>query len=434
MHVAIVGNSAAGLSALESFRARDQRSRVTLVSGEAGPAYSRVLLPYYLRRKLSYDRLFIRKMGYYTHHDAEVLFETRVEQVDAARRSLEFADGRSLGFDRLLLATGSRPAKPPIAGLEGPGVHHLWTLEDALQLDRAFREGARVLVLGAGFVALQAAWAARRRGLDVTVIELAEQILPRVLDAPAARVLHDRILEHGVAVHTSTRTDGVERDRHGALRIFAAGLEPFTVDLVIVGTGVRPNDGLLPEALAPGRPGIPVAATMETVVDGVFAAGDVARGPTADGGPREIHALWPTAVEHGRVAGANLAGAGVVYGGSLSMNVTEMFGVTVGSLGRIAEDQGDVVVVRSDLAGIEHLKVVSRAGVPVGALVIGGHEGAVLLGRLRSYVRQRRQAPDMQDLIDRRDLDQNLTGAGALRRAGSHLEAPKEEPACVSSR
>jgi len=434
MHVAIVGNSSAGLSALESFRARDQRSRVTLVSSEAGPAYSRVLLPYYLRGKLPYDRLFIRKTDYYADHDTEVLFGSRVERVDAARRSLEFADGRSLGFDRLLLAAGSRPCKPPIAGLEGPGVHHLWTLEDALQLDRLFREGARVLVLGAGFVALQAAWAARRRGLDVTVIELVGQILPRVLDAPAAALLQERILEHGVAVHTSTRTDGVERDRRGALRVFAAGLDPFTVDLVIVGTGVRPNDGLLPEALELGRPGIPVAASMETVVDGVFAAGDVARGPTADGGPREIHALWPTAVEHGRVAGANLAGAGVVYGGSLSMNVAEMFGVTVGSLGRIAEDQGDVVVVRSDLAGIEHLKVVSRTGVPVGALAIGGHKGAVLLGRLRSYVRQRRPLTDVRGLIDRSDLDQKLAGAGALRRAGSHLEAPKEEPACVSSR
>jgi nitrite reductase (NADH) large subunit len=245
-------------------------------------------------------------------------------------------------------------------------------------------------------------------------------------------MLHERIVEHGVAVHTRTRTNGVERDSHGAMRILAGGLEPFAVDLVIVATGVRPNDGLLAEALEPGRPGIPVAATMETVVDGVFAAGDVARGPTVAGGPREIHALWPTAVEQGRVAGANLAGAGVVYGGSLSMNVTEMFGVTVGSLGRIVEDQGDDVVVRSDLAGIDHLKVVSRAGVPVGALVIGGHEGAVLLGRLRSYVRERRLLTDVRDLIDRRDLDRKLAGAGALRRAGSRLEAPKEEASCVS--
>ena len=434
MHVAIVGNSAAGLSALESFRARDQRSRVTLISSEAGPAYSRVLLPYYLRRRLSRDRLFIREMAYYAGQDVEVMFETRVEQVDAARRSLEFTDGRCLGFDRLLLATGSRPTKPPVAGLDGPGVHHLWTLEDALRLDRLFREGARVLILGAGFVALQAAWAARRRGLDVTVIELAEQILPRVLDASAASVLHDRILEHGVAVHTRTRTDAVERDRHGAMRVFATGLDPFTVDLVIVGTGVRPNDGLLAEALEPGRQGIPVAATMETTVEGIFAAGDVARAPTANGGPREIHALWPTAVEQGRVAGANLAGAGVAYDGSLSMNVTEMFGVTVGSLGRIAEDQGDDVVVRSDLAGIEHLKVVSRAGAPVGALVIGGHEGAALLGRLRPYVRQRRPVPDVRDLIDRRDLDQRLVGAVARRRRGSRLEAPKEEPRCASLR
>ena len=122
---------------------------------------------------------------------------------------------------------------------------------------------------------------------------------------------------------------------------------------------------------------------------GVFAAGDVARGPTSAGGPREIHALWPTAVEQGRVAGANLAGAGVSYAGSLSMNVTEMFGLTVASLGRFVEGEGDDVVESRDLAGIRYLKLVSRAGVPVGAISLGEPEGAALLGRLRPFVRVR---------------------------------------------
>jgi NADPH-dependent 2,4-dienoyl-CoA reductase/sulfur reductase-like enzyme len=422
MHLAIVGNSAAALSALDSFRERDQTSSVTLVCDEAGPAYSRVLLPYYLRRKLTYDALFIRQMDYYARQHAGTVFGARVERVDAATRKLELADGRSLGFDQLLLATGSSPARPPIPGLDGAGVYSLWTVDDAARLDPLFRVGARVLVLGSGFVALQAAWAARERGLAVTVVELDGQILPRVLDAQAARILHERILAHGVDVHTGTRTDGLETDRRGQVHVSARGLSPFSVDAVIVATGARPNDGLLPECLEPGEPGIPVAATMETLVDGVFAAGDVTRGPTAAGGPREIHALWPTAVEQGKVAGANLAGAGLVYGGSLSMNVTEMFGLTVASLGRFVEDEADDVSEWRDLAGIDYLKVVSRAGVPVGAISLGEPEGAALLGRLRPFVRQKRAVNDMLAFLEGRDLDQRLVGVAAT----------KEESSCAS--
>jgi NADPH-dependent 2,4-dienoyl-CoA reductase/sulfur reductase-like enzyme len=280
------------------------------------------------------------------------------------------------------------------------------------------------MVLGSGFVALQAAWAARQRGLQVTVVELLEQILPRVLDAAAARILHRQLLAHGVDVRTGTRTDGLETDRRGVVRVSTRGASPFTVDAVIVATGARPNDGLLPECLEPGQPGIPVAATMETVVDGVFAAGDVTRGPTAAGGPREIHALWPTAVEQGKVAGANLAGAGLVYGGSLSMNVTEMFGLTVASLGRFVEEEADDVFESRDLPGISYLKLVSRSGVPVGAISLGEPEGATLLGRLRPFARQKRPLPDLPAFLEGRDLDRRLVG----RRT------PKENMPCASLR
>jgi nitrite reductase (NADH) large subunit len=423
VHLAIVGNSAAALSALESFRRRDSVSPVSLVCDEAGPAYSRVLLPYYLRRKLSHQGVFIRRMDYYERLRAATVFGARVEGVDASARALELADGRRLGFDQLLLATGSSPARPSIPGLEGAAVHHLWTLHDAERLDPCLRPGRPLLVLGSGFVALQGAWAATQRGLRVTVVELEDQILPRVLDAPAARILCEQIAAYGVDVITGTRTDGLETDSGGQVHVSAGGMGPLVVDAVIVATGARPNDGLLPACLDPHEPGIPVCATMETKVGGVFAAGDVTRGPTAAGGPREIHALWPTAVEQGRVAGANLAGAGIAYPGSVSMNVTEMFGLTVASLGRFVETDGDQVVERRDLAGLRYLKLVSRDGVPVGAISLGEPEGAALLGRLRPFVRHKRPLPDLQAFLDGRDLDQRLVGP-----------APRKESAlCASS-
>jgi len=398
-HVAIVGNGAAAISALETFRTHDRDSRVTVASAEPCTAYSRVLLPYYLRRKVPYHHLFIRDAAFYRDFDADLLLESAVERVDVGARRLEFADGRNLPFDRLLLAPGSSPVRPPIPGLEGPEVQHLWRLDEAGRLDHLFRQGARALVIGAGFVSLQAVWAARQRGLVVTVIELAERILPTVLDDAGARILQECIVASGVDLHTNTRTEGLMRDERGTLRVSVEGLPSFAADVVIVGTGVRPNDHLLAECVEPAQRGITVDDTMQTAIDGVYAAGDVARGPVVGGGPRTVHALWPTAVEQGKIAGANLAGARATYAGSLSMNVTSMFGVTVASLGRFAAEEGDTVVLRDDLPGLRYLKIVVREGVPVGAVALGGAAAATALGFLRPFVRQRVPVADIEAVV-----------------------------------
>ena len=351
--------------------------------------------------------------------------------MDTAGRRLELADGRRLDYGRLLIATGSSPVKPSIPGLDHPVVHQLWTLDDALTLDRLLRRGARMLVLGSGFVALQTAWAACRRGLAVTVAELEERIMPRVLDEPAAHLLHRAVVAHGVAVGVGIHTERLESHGPGAVRVHTRELDPFDVDVVIVGTGVRPNDGLLPEALESGLPGIPVGIAMETSVGGVFAAGDVTRGPTAAGGPPEIHALWPTAVEQGKVAGANLAGVGLVYGGSLSMNVTEMFGATVASLGRFVESDGERVHVYDDIPGVEYLKIVTLGGVPVGAVAVGGPEVALLLGRLRPFVRQGRAVRRLRTLLQEAPAVRLLHVPWA-DGAAAYRVSPKKVESCAS--
>jgi NAD(P)H-nitrite reductase large subunit len=400
--VAIVGNSAAALSALERFRQYDRQTPVTVVSAEPGVAYSRVLLPYYLGHKIHLRGLFIRTSSFYKRMGVELISgsSARVEEVDTASRRLKLASGRYVGFDKLLIASGSRPTRPPIPGIEHPAVHELWTLRDAVELEPLLRKGARMLVIGSGFVALQAAWVGYRRGLFVTVVELERRIMPRVLDEPAARLLSEAIGAHSVSVHTGTHTEGLEEDGRGGVRVYTRELGPLAADVVVVATGVRPNDALLAEALEPGLAGIPVDRSMATVVDGVFAAGDVARGPTALGGPLEIHALWPTAVEQGKVAGANLAGAGLVYGGSLSMNVTEMFGYTVVSLGRIFETSGERVNVYRELRGVKYLKVLEKDGVPVGAVALGDPETASRLGQLRPLIRQRRGVKELQAILE----------------------------------
>jgi nitrite reductase (NADH) large subunit len=430
MHVVIIGNSAAGLSALESLRRRDRAATVTVVSGEGPRPYSRVLLPYYLRRRIPHEGLFIRTGDYYRRLDARTAFGEVVERVDAEEHEVVLGDGRAIVYDRLLVATGSRAAAPPIEGLEGPGVQGFWTLDDAERLDRDLRPGARLMVLGAGFVALQAAWAAHRRGAAVTVVELEGRILPRVLDEEAARLLRIHIERAGVQIATNVCIAGVER-ACGELCCTAAGADTYQADTVIVATGVLPNDGLLPEAVSAQGPGLEVAATMETAVADVYAAGDVARAPMW-GGASGVLALWPVAVAQGRVAGANLAGAGLEYEGGLSANVTEMFGVTVASVGRFEEMAGEEVVVLRDVPGVEYLKVVVAEGVPVGAVYLGGQQTVRLLGRLAPYIRHGRPLDDPRAFFEERRFTGMASVTPWFARRGAGFDPAEGGVACAS--
>jgi NAD(P)H-nitrite reductase large subunit len=404
MHLVIIGNGAAGLSALNRFRTIDMDSKITLISEESRTAYSRVLLPYYLRKKIPYENLFIRRAEDYEAQRVGTEFGVGLRRLDAVSRRLTLKDGRSVGYDRLLIATGSRPFLPPIDGLSGTGVHHLWTLRDTERLDTLFHPGRRALVLGSGFIALQAAWAAQQRGLEVTVYELLPRIMPTVLDDRGASVLRRNVEKQGVRVRTGIRTDWVDRSESGVLTVHAADNPPLDVDLIIVGAGVRPNIDFLTGSPVRTEGSILVDEYMQTSVPGIYAAGDVARGPSSFGEPHQTHALWPTAVEHGTIAGENLAGGKVSYRGSLNMNVTEMFDITVASMGKFAAEAGDEAHVVENLDPPRYLKIVLRQGVPLGAVALGEAEEAVILGRLRPWIRNRRRLPGVIGFLEGRYL------------------------------
>jgi nitrite reductase (NADH) large subunit len=234
--------------------------------------------------------------------------------------------------------------------------------------------------------------------------------MPTALDETAAELLRRRIKEHGVEVRLDTTTEAVQRSSDGSLEILANGKPPIDVDIVIVGAGVRPNVGFLAETPVEIDRGILVDERMETNIPGIYAAGDVARGPTAFGKPHETHALWPTAVEHGRVAGTNLTGRTLRYRGSLSMNVTEMFGMTVASMGQFIEPEnlnglngGEISsYVEGGSSAERYLKILFKDQIPVGAVVLGTAEDAVLLGRLRPWIRWKRRILDFSGFIEGR--------------------------------
>ena len=170
---------------------------------------------------------------------------------------------------------------------------------------------------------------------------------------------------------------------------------------------------------------------METAVADVFAAGDVARAPMW-GGAAGVLALWPVAVAQGRVAGANLAGAGLTYEGGLGANVTEMFGVTVASVGRFEQAPGEDAVILHDLPGVDYLKLIVAEGVPRGAVYLGGQQAVRLLGRLAPYIRYGRPLDDPRAFFEERRFAGMASVTPWLARRAADLDTAKGSIACAS--
>jgi len=365
--IVIVGNSAASLAALEAVRRLDAASPVTLVADEAIPAYSRVLLPYLLsgeRRDLS-----LRPADYAQRMGAQMLLGRRAVQI--AADALELDDGTRLPFDRLLLATGSRAAIPDVEGINTPGVSPLKTMADALRIQAQLPGVRHALILGGGLICLLVVHALLKLGLSVTIAVSSDRLLTRMLDEEASALLQHRLAEAGVRI--LTRTDAariVGRDGRVRSVVTAAG-EDLSADLVILAKGIRPDIALARAGgLATGR-GVLVDQYLCTSRPGVFGAGDCAEGPDMlVPGKRTIPGTWFEAVAQGEIAGGNLLDRACPSPGAFKMNVMEILGIAVASMGLIVapESEGRVVVRARD--GNYRKLVIARDRI-VGAVLVG---------------------------------------------------------------
>lgn len=388
MKVVIIGNSASGLAAQQTFRKYDKDSEITIISKEVGPAYSRVLIPYVLRGKVKYDNLFIRDENYYSENGITYI-EDEVIKVNVEDKSLTLKNKDKVSYDKLLISTGSYAVAPPIEGMKNEGIYHMWTKSDLDKLIPLFDTKKSVAVLGSGFVALQAAWAAKYRGLDVEVVEIADRVMPMVLDSQGSSYIEDKIRESGVRLSTNTVTQRIEKLDDGRFIMHLKDREPIKADFIIVGTGVRSNIQFIEGTPIVYDRAILVDEYMQTNVEGIYSAGDVAAGPTTFGDEHLTHALWPTAVEMGEIAGANMAGKAVPYRGSLNMNVTQMYNVTVASMGLFNENQIDNSYI-FDMDKVNgYLKVCYKDNLIVGACLVGHSESVKLFGKLRTIIRKK---------------------------------------------
>lgn len=393
----LIGNSAASLAAVDGIRKFDKQGDITLINREEGLAYSRVALPYYVAGEMTLDDLLIRQKVDYGKLGVTLVEKENVKAINSSAKQVELESGKKVSYDTLFLGTGSETIVPPIQGLAQVPHHYLWTLDDAIGLKKAAEKAKTAVVIGGGFIGMLAAEALRKLKIKLTIVEMAPILLPQLLDDGAGKIFLQAVRDEGVTVRTDSLVAAVAQ-KNGGIEVTLKSGDRFTVDLAVVATGVRPNVRYLQNGTVSLNKGVLVNEYLQTNQPDIYAAGDVAETKDFLSDERSIYAIWPTAIDQGRAAGANMAGKKLAYPGSLGMNVVELFNVTLAQLGRFREGLGDTVKMLSKGDdGLYRKVVVDKDGALVGAVYVGDENGVAEMGVIHSAIKRREKWQGFQD-------------------------------------
>jgi len=328
----IIGAGPAGVTAAETLRKADPAASITLVEGEGERPYARMAIPYLLAGRIPEEGLCIRPDADHYRALGIDLVHGRVRSVDPAASRAVLEDGRELGYDRLLVATGSTPTLQRIPGIDLPGVHTCWTLEDARTILGKARPGTRVVQMGAGFVGCIIMQGLVSRGVDLTILVRSGRMVSRMINPPASAMIRRWCQAKGVKIRVDTLPEAITAG-DGHLIVHLPGGETLPADIYLCLVGVKPAVGFLAGTGIAVDSGILVDATMATSVPGIYAAGDVAESVDCITGERTVNAIQPNAVEQGRIAALNMAGRSAASGGTFPFNVLDTLGLHSSSFG-----------------------------------------------------------------------------------------------------
>ncbi|WP_446212885.1 NAD(P)/FAD-dependent oxidoreductase [Micromonospora sp. IBSANI012] len=391
----IVGAGLAGARAAQTLREEGFDGKIVLFGEETERPYERPALSKgLLLRTTERDSVYVHDAGWYVDHDVDLRTDTRVTALDRRSRQVTVADGQRFHYDRLLLATGSRARTLPIPGAHLDGVLRLRTLADSARISEALVDGANVVIVGAGWIGLEVAAAARTRGAAVTVVETADLPLQRVLGDQLATVFADLHRAHGVTFHFGAQV----HEFQGSHRVTAVLLADGTVlpaDLVVVGVGVQPNTELAEQAGLAVDNGVVVDDTLRTSDPDIWAAGDLANARHRMLGTRVRVEHWANALHSGPAAARGMLGRVVSYD-RLPYFYTDQYELGMEYTGHAPPGSYDRVVVRGELTGGEFIAFWTAQGRVLAGMNVNVWEVTGPIGQL---IRSR-QHVDLDRLAD----------------------------------
>jgi NAD(P)H-nitrite reductase large subunit len=374
-HHVILGAGPAGVIAAETIRKLAPQDTITVIGDEPEPPYSRMAIPYLLMGNIDERGTYLRKAASHFQDLKINIVQDRVKSAQAATKMIVLQGGKSIQFDTLLIATGSHPVAPPIAGIDSEGVHTCWTMEDARHIMQLATKGARVLQLGAGFIGCIIMEALSARGVHLSVVEMGDRMVPRMMGPTAGGMIRDWCEAKGVQVFTGTKVESIAAGK--PLQVKLSNGTTVEADLVISAAGVRPAIGYLKDSGVTCLLGVLTDEHLQTNVPGIFAAGDCAEALDKVSGKMIVSAIQPNAADQARVAAANMVafarGNTLTAGlhGVTQINVLDTLGLISTSFGDWQGVPGGDHVEWTDAKAGKHLSLQFDGDVLVGCNSVG---------------------------------------------------------------
>ncbi len=394
MRHVILGNGPTGVVAAETIRKKNPTDEIVIVGDEHERPYSRMAIPYLLEGKIAESGTLLRHDPHHWERTGISLVEARATAIDTSASVVRLSNGDALPYDRLLIATGSHPVRPPIPGMDLPDVVSCWTLDDARKIQDRLRPGAKVLQMGAGFIGMiimeAIATTVNKTGGKLTVVEMGDRVVPRMMTPEASRLIQAWSEKAGVEILCSTRVTSVATKAGGGVTVTFGDGAARDFDFVICATGVVPTiDYLKGSGVEIGKlGGIVVDARMQTTVPGIYAAGDCTESVDFSTGDFMVNAIQPNAADQALVAGANMAGGAALTRGGLRMNVLETFGLISTSYGQWWGAEGGEHVEEVDAAEFRYIRLEFMGDRVIGATVVGRtHHIGALRGLIQTGVK-----------------------------------------------
>lgn len=392
MKVVIVGNGPAAISAVRAIRIHQRLTKlnnveILMISKEPTPAYAPMFLTDYIAGKIEEEKLYLCDSNFYSQFRVKTLFGDPVEQIDDKNKRVILRSGKEFSFDRLLIATGAVPIKPPIEGIDMEHVFFLNRLDDARQIAKRVTTCKKATIVGAGAIGIEVATVLNSLGLDVSVVELLDHIVPAVLDKKGAHYVERKLQQKGIKLILGNKVSEIFCNSSSKGCILESG-QKIESDMIVVCVGVKPSLDIVKSTDIETRKGIIVNEKMETTVPDIYAAGDVCESPNLYGS-YTLNFTWYSAVEQGWTAGCNIIGIKKQLKTSVIVNVLKGLEFVAAAINQLPENLNKCEALTSEIKEKEVFekivlnggRIVQYQGVNVSPDKIGFMHQAIKFGK-----------------------------------------------------
>ena len=374
MRYVVIGASAAGISGAKTLRELDKDDEIVLISKDEN-VYSRCILHHYISNHRDIDALNFTSKNFFEENNITWMKGLEVKDVNDKEQTLNLSNGETLSYDKLLVCSGASAFIPPVTGLrEGNNVVGLRNLDDAVMIKEQAKKVKNVVVLGAGLVGIDAVSGLLGQGLNISLVEMSNKILPLQLDKYASDVYEKKFTEEGVSLKLDVKAEKLILDENNNPKALLLNTgEEVPCELVVVATGVRSNIAFMENSnIECDRFGLIIDAKGQTNIENIYGAGDVTgRNP-----------IWPTAVKEGIIAAHNMLGKEMIMNDFFgSKNTMNFVGVATMSLGMV-EPEDETYIVETQIEGDNYKKIIHKDGKIYGAIIQGDLSYAGVLTQL----------------------------------------------------